>query len=317
MKNYSKLIDLFTEYQKTKFWKEISGDEIFKVKLSDRYVFVSIMGFHGGDLTIAVYKNKDQLQSQLDIAYGDYQFSPDSYNRIDCYELSIEKSGNLVLPETRKILKSHKLSTKKTALRLEPMHLPRLVTEEEASFLIETVQMIIDISSYWKEHQLKEFTEPFQLLHSFSKENGKIKHKIIDYPDMKAKLVSMKPIQEDLLARLLLLKPNGSYDIALLCFPFYDNETKTFPYLLLIAESQTGFIVGHYVFHESELNQMQNHILETFVKIHIRPQMLTFNGMREANSCARLIRELEVEVHVNIKMDHIFELWHLLREQLS
>lgn len=309
MDNYKKLIELLKEYKKTKFWEIISGDDFFKIK-DKKDIFVSVMGQEGMDNSIAVYCGKDELLSQLDTAFYEYQNSPDSYNRLGCFKICVEDSGNLVMKDDKKKLKKNKLSVDMVALKLEPGYLPRLVTEEESLFLIDVIEKIIMISKYYKE---KGLTAPSDKLidkmYVFDCDENQVSHKKVSFPKLTYKNEKTKKLDQDLVNKTLIFKQKGTYEVGLMYSPFYLDDEKNYPYVIIVFDNENGLIIDVKLTSLDNRSNFQNELLSIFEKKKIYPKNLSFNGTDVLYLCKDLIQELKVNFRVNPNSEQIFEIW--------
>lgn len=311
MKNYKQLLELLEEYKKTKFWKEISGDDIFKLE-EEKPVYISILGNAGNTMGIVVYNSEEELYSQFDISFGEYQNSPDAYLRLAAYEICIDDYGNLLIPEEAKKLKQHKIKSKHAVFKLLPGKLPRLVTEEEAKKLIKIIKKIICIANYWKENELPlSDTVNLDTMYSFKVENEKVSHQEIEYPPRPITNPKINKLDEDILNKLLLVSKQGSYDVALMYFPFPVGEGKNtiFPHLLLVQERSAQFIIGCELLKPEDLPNLQNKLLNIFHNIKLAPCELRFNSCDTQSYFKDLISELKIKTEVEPDLYPVFEAW--------
>ena len=309
MDNYKKLIELIKEYKKTEFWKIISGDDFFKIKDKED-IFVSVMGQEGIDNSIAIYRGKDELISQLDIAFYEYQFSPDSYNRISCFKICVDDSGNLVMKEDKKKLKKNKLSTDMVALKLEAGRLPRLVTEEESLFLIDVISKIIKISEYYKEKGLTEPSDKvIDKMYVFDCENDKVSHKKTSFPKLTYKNEKTKKLDNDLVNKTLIFSQKGTFEVGLFYSPFFIEEEKSYSYMIIVMDSDSKMIIDIKLISLKNRSNFQNELLSIFESKKLYPKNLSFNGTDVLYLCKDMIQELKINFRVNSNNVDLFEVW--------
>ena len=308
MDNYKKLIELLKEYKKTEFWKIISGDDFFKIKDKED-IFVSVMGQEGIDNSIAIYRGKDELISQLDIAFYEYQFSPDSYNRISCYKICLEDSGNLVMKDDKKLLKKNKLSSDMVALKLEAGHLPRLVNEEESLFLIDVVSKIIKISEYYKGKGLTEPSDKvIDKMYVFDC-NDEVSHKKVKFPKLTFKTEKTKKLDQDLVNKTLIFSQKGTYDVGLFYSPFFIDEEKCYAYMIMVMDNDSKMIIDIKLTSLNNRSNFQNELLSIFESKKIYPKNISFNGTDVLYLCKDFIKDLKVNFRVNPNNVDLFEVW--------
>lgn len=309
MENYKKLIELLKEYKETEFWKIVSGDDFFKIKDKED-IFVSVMGQEGIDNSIAIYRGKDELISQLDIAFYEYQTSPDNYNRISCFKICLEDSGNLVMKDEKKKLKKNKLSSDLVALRLEAGHLPRVVNEEESLFLIDVVSKIIKIAKYYK---VKKLTEPshkvIDKMYVFDCNEDIVSHKKASFPKLTYKSEKTKKLDSELVNKTLIFSQKGTYNVGLFYSPFYVQEDNCYAYLILIMDNESKMLIDAHLIPLKSRDNFQNELLKLFEKKKIYPKNISFNGTDVLYLCKEMIKELKINFMVNPNNIDLFEIW--------
>lgn len=309
MENYKKLISLINQYKETEFWKYISGDDFFKIK-DNKDIFVSIMGQEGLDKSIAIYNGKDELMSQLDIAFFDYSNSPDSYNRLSCYKICIDDPGNLLMANDKKILKNNKLSNKIVVLRLESGKLPRLVTEEESLFVLEILNKIILIAEYYIANKMTEPSDKvLEKMYVFDVLEQKVICKKTNFPKLTYVKEKTTKINDDLVNKILIFKQKGDYEVSLMYSPFYVEETKEYSYMLVIKDMNSGLVLNCSLLELKERKNIPNKVLDIFEKYKIYPKNIMFNAHDVLYLCTDLIKNLKINFGVNPNNGSLFELW--------
>lgn len=317
MQNYKKLLELLSEYEKTKIWKIFSGDVIFSLAGFKKPVYVSILGNAGYSLGLVVYDGKKELEKQLDVSFGCYQNFPDNFVRISCYEICIGDIKNLLTKESKEQLKKEKISSKNAIFRLEEGYLPRLVTEKESEFLIQVLEKIIILSHYLIEKNQSFLESPdFVYMDQFKIDNLTVVHKKIPFPTFSNKLPKVKKVNEENINKLLLLGKTLEINVGLFYAPMYIEEKNPYyPFLFIIENTKTNFLLGIRMLKPDEVSNIGNMFLEILIQHHFVPSKVHFNSEECLLLLRNVIDELNFEFDVNTNIQSLFQTWYFLKEQ--
>lgn len=314
MKYYKRLLELIKEYKKTKIWETVSGDDVFKIKGYKKPIYVALLGQEQSCNEINVYVGKEELYDQYDVLYGDYYRHPDAYFRISCYKLIVEDPEPFLDEEDKEILKKNHIKKDHAIIRLEKGKFPRLITEEEATFLVPIMEDIIKIVHYIKEEDLK-FPEKIDLSKQYvfsTKE--KVSHKIEKFETGHDIKVKETQVNEEILNKVLIFSQKGTMGVGFFYGPFYNPEEKNFNRLLIVSDLENGNILDVQAISQKDQDNLMNYLLESFLKIKRYPKNIAFSSTMTFLRCQKLIGELKMNYKVDIENDLLFEQWAEIRD---
>jgi len=317
MKNYKELLALLKIYQKTKVWKKISGDQIFRIQGYKKPTYVAILGQAKVCNEINIYIGKEELYGQYDTLYGDYYKHPDMYYRISCYKLVVEDGKEILTPDHKAFLKKNHLKTDQVIMRFERGKLPRIITEEEALFLIPILKDIIKISEYINNDHI-QFSETIELDKqlTFSVKET-VTHKFQKFQTGHTISVKEEKINEDILNKVLIFSQKGTFGLGLFYGPFYNKEEESYNRLLIISDLDTGRVLDMQAIAQKDEVNLVNYVLESFLKIQRYPQNIAFTSTEAFLGCQTLIGELKMNYKVDIELEPLFEQWKEVRNYMS
>ncbi|MEG1495440.1 MAG: hypothetical protein RR047_02645 [Bacilli bacterium] len=322
MNHYIKVLELLKEYKKTEFWKIVSGEDILKIKGNkEEDVYVLILGNAGVDLGLIIFKNKEELFTQINMVYGEYANSPDRFVRADGFKICLDEMDCMLTEEEARILKKNKVDTNDTIIRLDRGKVYRVATDEECEFLIGVIEKIIKIANYFKDKCLKvtEFVD-LEKMYAFTfSPEGNISHRKENFPVDKLVDLEVVDLNKKSVNKLLIFSKNGSYNVGLFYFPVYmNNESgKFYPLVLIIENRETGMIIGLDIFGEEEKESLANKVLGFLNEGQIRPKEITFSSFEALSLCRDLTRELDIEGLVDINIESLFDIWNKLSDEMT
>lgn len=308
MKNYKELIELLREYKKTKIWKSIDGDDIFKISGHKKPMYISILGKQGECTDLNIYRGKEELFIEYDMIYGEYVNYPDKFYRLTCFKLIIDDAKQALSPESIKKLKENHIKNDVCAMRFESGKKPRLVTEEEAEMLIKVMKDLLIIIDYMKKTDFK-FDEEFNLAqkYAFLVKDNEVTYKKEQFPLGHEIKVKALPINEEILNKLLLFNQKGTFGLALFDGPFYIEEKSEYCKLLILSDLETGNILDIKAISRKEEQNVCNFLLESFFKIKKYPKNISVCSTKTLLLIKQVLSELKINYNVNIEMDILFE----------
>lgn len=308
MNNYKELIELLRKYKQTKIWKQIDGDDIFKITGHKKPIYISILGKKGECTDLNIFYGKEELFIQYDMIYGEYVNYPDNPYRLTCFKLIIDDVKEVLSKENAKILKENHIKTDVCVLRFEEGKRPRIVTEEEASMLIKVMKDLLTIIEYMKNTAFK-FSEEFILeeKYAFTVKDDKVTYKKEKFPlghEIKAKSLALN---EDILNKLLLFNQKGTFGLGMFEGPFYIEEAQEYNKLLILSDLETGMILDIKVFPRNEEANVCNFLLEAFLKIKKYPKNIAVASTKTLLLIKEVISELKINYRVDTDMNLLFE----------
>ena len=309
MDNYKKLQELIKEYENTKIWKYVDGDDIFKLDGFDEQIYVSIMGRAGLDCSIAIYYGEQDLLSQMDISFGQYKNSPDAFLRLSAYKIEIGDPGNLLNKEDKKQLKKHNIKPKNVTIRLDAGKTPRLITEEETLFLIDILKRIIAIANYIINRDFKiELVKP-KYMYCFNDNEGTIIAKQIKWPILKYEFTNQQKLNQDLIGQMTWINNTKTLEIGMFYLPMFIEETKSYPRIIIIYDGESDLIIDMIIVNDNEIDMIAHNILKSLINRKTKPSKITFNSNEIVDICKDIIMEFELLFRVDENMDNLFDIW--------
>ncbi len=314
MKDYKRLLELIKEYKKTKIWETVSGDDVFEIKGYKKPIYIALLGQIQACNEINVYVGKEELYDQYDVLYGEYYKSPDSYFRVSCYKFIVEDPDPLLDEESKEILKKNHIKKEHAIIRLEKGKMPRLITEEEAAFLLPIMEDILKIVNYMKKENFK-FPEKLDISKKYAfSTKEKVTYKLEKFEtghDIETKEVQ---VNEEILNKVLIFSQKGTMGVGFFYGPFYNPEEKNFNRLLLVSDLDTGKILDAQAIAQKDQDNVVNYLLESFLKIKRYPKNIAFTSTMTFLRCQKLIGELKMNYKVDIENDLLFEQWAEMRD---
>lgn len=314
MNNYKELLKKVSEYKDTRFWENITGDDIFKIKGYKRNIYVSIMGNANMDYGIAIFNGEEELYSQLDVSYGEYEHFPDTFNRLNMYKLQLFDVGYMLDEQDKERLSKNRIKSKDHFFKFESGYLPRLVDEEEALLLTKVLDDIISISKYLKDKKI-DFMNNYYLeeIFAFEIKDGNVKHSKGIIPNKYLKKIQTEKPNEDKLNQLLLTKHTGTYHIGLFYSPFLvKGKREYYPLMLFVIDGKTNYILDAQLMQKEDVRTLPNMLLNLFAKMHTVPENISFSDSTPFLLCQELIFELKIKYTINNNDNALFEAWEAM-----
>ena len=316
MNNYKELQNLIKEYEKTKIWEYLDGDDIFKLEGFDKNIYISIMGNAKLDYGIGIYYGEQDLLSQMDISYGQYANSPDAFIRLKSYKIALGNPGNMLSPDDKTILKKNKLKANNVVFRLDAGCLPRIIDEKESLKIIEILKRIIEVANYVISNEFEMDSVKPEHMFSFSKSTDKIKVKQIKWPTLKFEFIKQSKLSEDMVNKMNWVKKDVELNIGLFYAPMFMMDTKKYPLIVLIHDEKSDLILDIIIIKENEVNEVANKVLNSFVTKKINPSKIIFNSNEIAYICQDIIDEFEILFRLEEHLEKLFDIWINMYESL-
>ncbi len=309
MKNYKELQELIKKYEQTKIWELVDSDDIFRLDDFEEDIYISIMGKAGLDYGISIYYGKQDLLSQMDISFGQYEYSPDAFIRLRAYKISLGNPGNMLTDDDKKSLKKNSIKLKNVVFRLDAGKLPRIVTEQECIFLIAILKRIIEVSNYIIYKNLDLESVDIEYMYSFSKIENEITHKKVKWPTLKYEFINQNRLKKELINKGTWIQPKGELNIGMLYTPKFVSEKMIYPLMIIIHNSITNMIIDIMIIKEEEKSDIANNILTSLIDKKILPTKISFNSNEITDICKEIIKEYKVLFRVEENLEILFDIW--------
>lgn len=319
MDNYRELLKKAEEYKKTKFWSYISGDDIFKIKGYDRNVYVSVMGSVGVNYGIAIFKGDDELFSQLDATFGEYEKFPDMFNRLEMYKVELFDVGHMLNDQDKKKLSKYGIKSKDHVFKLEPGFLPRIVGEDECKFIMNVLDDIILIAKYILKKKLEMIDQILlEKMYAFDIKDGVVKHSKINYPTKQDKKIKTEELDNSIVSKLLMTKQRGTYHVGLFYSPdFIREERWYYPLMLFVVEEKSRMILGVTMIKKEEISNVPNKLIDIFAKNNLVPENISFTDEPLSLLCKDVLIELKIKYTIDDEDELLFDIWEDMADQLA
>lgn len=310
MENYKKLVGLIEEYEKTRLWENLDGDDIFKITGFDDEIYVSICGKLGEDFSITIYKGFEELETQIDVAMGWYQGYMDSAYRLSCYKISLSDPENFLDEIEAKKLKTNRLPIKENViLRMQTGKKIRLADEKESLFLIEVMNKILRIVQVIKENRKMFDNYSFiRDMMEFDIKNNKVEFKKRDILSKKQLPLTKKVEQNidyDKIQQVLKLKKANKYHVLFFYAPFFVKDINEYPKILVILNERTGEIKNMTTVATRDFKNISNMFLDLLIKSKINPREIFFNDNIISNLLCDVKHEIDVRTRVEVLTNEV------------
>lgn len=243
-------------------WKWMFEDSIFGMQNPEtgETGFVSVMGMAGEHISIAVYPDAAALHAFLkleeDAQFGDSEVSPERVLEIPQIQASFE-DRNYLQKEDHEIIK--KLGLKFRGSKSWPMFrnytpglFPWFISGAEARFLNCALEQLLEVAPRVREDEdiLTPTDDDEEYLVRVSREeNGKLvwEDKIVKVSEpapLPAIKTQLDPKKIEQLRQKKLVNRSIELDVRMLPTPVKEKGRPFFPYIMLIADSKSGMILG-------------------------------------------------------------------------
>jgi hypothetical protein len=295
-------------------------DDVFGVRNPERdeIGFVSVMGAAGEHFAVALYQGADALYDFLALSEAAMDGQADRIGaervlEIPQLQASFEDRGRLE-KEDRDIIK--KLDLKFRGANSWPMFrnyapgmFPWFLTSSEARFLTTALEQLLDVAPRVRDDEdvfWGEGDDDF-LVRFPRAEKARLvwEDKIIRIPEPESKEVAPSPLDPQLLESLKQLpEVTNALEIELTMLPMPMREKKErpfFPYMLMLAEAQTGMILGNDMLQplpslDAMRAEIPTKVAEQLLRLGVKPLKIVVRTETTAKSLAPLAEELGIRI---------------------
>jgi hypothetical protein len=303
-------------------WDWMLEDEIFGVQNPDsgEIGFVSVMGAAGEHYSIAIYPGADALYDFLELEEAAREgrgegIPAERVLEIPQLQASFEDRDALQ-KEDREVIK--KLNLKFRGANNWPLFrtyspglFPWFLSSSEARFLTLALEQLLDVAPRFRDDDSILYGEADDdfLVRTPVRQNGKItwEDKIVRVPQPPLKTITPATLSETQLKALERLpRSNRVFELDLKMMPMPVREKKErpyFPYLLLIVDSESSFVLGvHLLEPTPSLGEMRARL-----PLEVAPRLATLGGLPGAiavrnEMIADLLSHLAAELEIRIEM---------------
>ncbi len=326
VEEWKKLYAVVGQVKELAPWKWMAEEQVFGVRNpeSDEIGFVSVMGAAGEHFAVAVYPGAEALYGFLSLHYEGMEglvddIAPSSVMELLQIQASFEDRGRLQ-KEDRDIIK--KLNLKFRGANNWPLFrsytpgmLPWFLTASEARFLTTALEQSLDVAPRVRDDKSilpRAISGDFMVrVPHVEKARFVWEDKMMRVPKPEKKPATPAPLDPQLIEALKGLPKKGmALEMELTMLPFPTREKKGrpfFPYLLLIVESQSGFILN------TDLLQPQPSLKEMWDSIPLKlaeamsqlggiPNVVAVRAETTASLLAPLAAELGIQLEQSPKL---------------
>ncbi len=263
LEEWKKLYAIAGKVKELAPWNWMMEDDVFGVQNpeSGEIGFISVMGAAGEHFAIALYPGAEALYAFLDLEEQGREgvlddVAPDRILEIPQFQASFEDREQLQ-KEDREVIK--KLNLKFRGQNEWPMFrsyapgmFPWFVSSDEARFLTFALEQLLDVAPRVRDDDSALFgkgDEDF-LVRTPRQENNRIiwEDRIARVPEPEKKTVTPAPLdaqQIEALKRLPKAENVIEAELSMLPAPVQEKKGRPFfPYLLMIADAQSGMILA-------------------------------------------------------------------------
>ena len=267
--NRDHLYNVAFRYKKAGLWKKLWDSEVFALRLkSGKTGYICIMGKNGEYCALGLYIGESGFQSYRKIAnFGGYTGSPFKDHEAllgqDCLQLALETKEALTeeeITETRAYAKEHgiRLAGKNTYpqfIKYEPNHHPwKVRDDEDIAALCEAAEVAILLADLLKDIRpadlgIESVESETNAVPLFENKGDKLERVgTAPLPMEEGEVYPEVMVASDLLpARLKRLRKKGVWEAELLrmleAVQNDPEETPYYPLMLLVAESESGYLL--------------------------------------------------------------------------
>jgi hypothetical protein len=255
LEEWKRLYDLMARVKKLAPWEYMHEDDIFGVKMpgAETLGFVSVMGTLGEHLSVAVYLGEKGLGGFWKMHELGQRLTPEFVLQVPQIQGSFE-DRELITAEDRKVMKAlglkfHGGQVWPQFRSYRPSCFPWYLEKDEAALLACALEQLLDVAPRFQENPdlfipARSDTDCLVRVH----QNGKWEDSVLRVNPWKDPPIQLS-MNTKALAELKRMMPGKMIieaDLAMIDHPTQNNrkERPFFPYLLMLAEHDTGIILA-------------------------------------------------------------------------
>lgn len=296
-------------------WKWMYEDDIFGVRnsVTGELGFISVMGNAGEHFAVSVYLGSEGLDGFWAMEQGLLEDDMNALLEIPQIQISFEDRDELK-KEDREVIK--KLGLKYRGQKAWPMfrsfragYLPWFITSEEAQFLAQAMEQLLDVAPRVRETTdllvAKDGSDDVYLVRTHLKGTSEWHDQMIAVPPPEPKIVRVQVTQDSLeqAAKLPLMGIHLEMDFFSLPTPVGEKGQRPyFPLALLVAESQSGAILGFEMIPplpnlDEAWEKLPQSFLDSCVENGSIPGTVTVRSERHFAMLSMLSKKLNFKLH--------------------
>jgi hypothetical protein len=322
-------------------WEWMMEDEVFGVRNPEREEigFVSVMGAAGQHFAVALYQGSDAIYDFLALSEEGSDGQPDRIGaerllEIPQLQASFEDRGRLQ-KEDRDIIK--KLDLKFRGANSWPMFrnyapgmFPWFLTSSEARFLTTALEQLLDVAPRVRDDEDILFGEGDDdfLVRVPRAEKARLvwADKIVRIPEPEKKEATPSPLDPQSLESLKKLpEVTNVLEIELTMLPTPVREKKErpfFPYMLMLAEAQSGMILGNDMLQplpslDAMRAELPVKVAEHLLRLGVKPLKINVRTETTAKSLAPMAEELGIRIKLSPKLPAIDAALNFFMERMT
>jgi hypothetical protein len=315
LETWRRLYDVMTRVHELAPWQWMEETDVFGLQNpdTDEYGFVSIMGMAGEHYAIALYLGAEGLYGFRGLEENAPDFPPEQILQIPQLQASFEDRREL-RKQDLDIIKSLGLKFRgKHAWPMfrsfRPGYVPWFVEAAEADFLLYALEQLLDVAPRFKKNPaLFSSQGPEKYLMRIPGQKDGIRV----WNDQGKRFLRPSPTMLSIATNEVLLKhmqklpkSKGVIEIDFFMFPSPVQEERGgrpyFPYMLLIADSKSGVILGTELFQpdptlEAMWGKIPLKVLEALAHIKMLPQEIRVRSPLLVQLLPHLVKDLGIKL---------------------
>ena len=315
-------------YKKTKLWNKLSSEELFALRFADGEIgYICIMGMSGDHCAVGIYDDGDGIASFRELSFGQPRETRyEEQERVfcqQCLQVIIDSRDDLYDPEVeavRHYAEKHGLRLSgKNAFphfhRFRAHHLPwHPADEREEQHLLEALRAAINLSEILKGKKPTEFgfrpltpeTTAVPLLEAVDGKYRIAGEAAIPHSEIE-EFEGPSVINEVAVQRVKRRTQTGTLACRLFMVPTplqdEDDEQPHFPFVLLVADGETGMSYPPTVETEPDPVIFANEFLQILNDHEIRPRRILVTDERTRRLLQLVAQKIRAELCVEKELE--------------
>lgn len=301
MQNYQLLLDLIHKFSTLKLWDYVDSRDVFQIKLSQKNVYLSILGNAQIEYGLVVYETIEDLSTQM-LAENDSILveQPDLPFHLSCLKIDCKDGKIMSQYDTSGRIFDYEIDDDCIAIRFNVGQPMRLVNEEECQLLIEVLTFIIE--HYQSIIDLDFDGIDGKKTYSLSLHDNELGIEIIEFPSLiPPKFEVSHNIDESLIEELYNLEREDEWGIGIFYSPaFVEEETPYFPKICIVYNKTEDVILDLIIPYFDEYDEFPLFLLESLLKIGYLPAYLNIANFETLSYFAEVLDKLNIDGEVRM-----------------
>lgn len=308
MKNYKKLMKQLERFEKVALWDKIESSNMLKVRIDNEDYYITILGNAGIEKGIAIYRNADEMYTQLDFI-DNANLYLDSYARAQAIRIYMTE-GYKVAANTPdyELLEKEDLLGEYIAIDANIGLVPVILSESDCLVVSEIVDKLIAINDSLVHNPIQfdyEYISYFDENNNFHQE---------DYPIYYTYDFGVKPLCSSTINELNGYRDNSVYQIGIYYLPMLVEGSNEFPVYCGIYNETTREFQRPLILEGLDGENILEYIAQVFTETLDTPNTIKcINNATEA-VLSSLIKSLNIHVMIE-ESSMLNQLYNYICEQ--